>query len=229
MSRFSKKFIRISIGLEGLLTLLLSVLIFISSGGLFFIFLCFKAIYLARVSQQRMDSSGFLLVLGYQLSGNSQIQLQYQQRLDTAIKNFNNDRKSTIYLLGGKMASASMSEAEAGQHYLLSKGIPANKIYLEDDSQHTLENLRNVKRLLSKYQNLDRFYLITSRYHLYRSLVFAKGLGLPVLPCASEKKLIFSWKIVVFFLFEAWILHWYYSGRYWGILTKNKAILDRIS
>ena len=53
-----------------------------------------------------------------------------------------------ILVAGGLTVGASRSEAEVGAAWLRARGVSEDAILVEDRSQHTLENLFNVRELL---------------------------------------------------------------------------------
>lgn len=63
--------------------------------------------------------------------------------------------------------------------YLISQGIPAEKIMTDPDSVNTRENLRNAAKIL-RASGLEhaRVVIVTSDYHLPRSMALAEDEGL---------------------------------------------------
>ncbi len=78
---------------------------------------------------------------------------------------------------GGQGADESMSEAEAMKCYLLSQGVSADAICLEDKSENTLENMLYSKKLIDQAGGGKALFSTTS-YHVFRSGVWANRAGL---------------------------------------------------
>lgn len=258
MRKLDRHFFNASVGMDGLLTLILSNITLLVTGGVLFLALLIKIIKQAKNAplitelegKQREPSNikskgGLALVAGYLLGRQDQLKFKFKQRLDAALDYLegqeavqdevsnavsnvvSNNRK--VCILGGKTGSGNISEARAGRAYLLQHGVAQEKISIEEDSQHTLENLFNIRKQLGEEYHNTRLHLITSRYHLARSLAMAKGLGMSVQPLAAEKKLVLTAEMLVTLIKEAYLLHWYYVGKWWTQLTKNKKSLNRIS
>ena len=59
--------------------------------------------------------------------------------------------------------------------YLIAKGIDKKRIYLEDQSENTIQNIRNSKNYLDPEK--DRVGIVSSNFHLYRGVQIAKKQG----------------------------------------------------
>lgn len=77
---------------------------------------------------------------------------------------------------GGKGVDEPCSEAECMQRVLMEMGIDRNRIRLEDKSRSTIENLRYSKQMLDSPD--ESIAVVTSSYHLYRSLRIARRMGM---------------------------------------------------
>ena len=100
------------------------------------------------------------------------------------------------------------------------------RIELENQSRHTLENLRGARKLMP-YR--CKFVLITNRYHLARSHALAEGLDMHPVVCGVEPRFDLNLVTVAKLMKEALLLHWYYTGRIWATLFGNKKMLQRIT
>ena len=78
---------------------------------------------------------------------------------------------------GGKGEDEKISEAEAMKRYLLEKGIPEEKILIEDQSATTRETILNSKEIISSREGPKKTALISSNYHVSRCLRIARELG----------------------------------------------------
>ncbi|MDX1336157.1 MAG: YdcF family protein [Gammaproteobacteria bacterium] len=184
-------------------------------------------VYVFR-SGHRADSDGRfddLLVLGKTLK-DGQIDRDYRLRLDRAADLLQSNSGVRLILLGGQTDPSWVSEARAGSDYLLQLGVPEHAIELEEASRHTLENLRHAREMIEN-KGGKRIGLVTNRYHLARSKIIARGLNINVEPVAAEEN---PWPgPIMSLLSEAYLLHWYLTGRYLAHLTGDQASLDQIS
>jgi len=88
--------------------------------------------------------------------------------------------KPILIASGGKGEDEKVSEAAAMAAYLRTKGIPDDHIWEEDGSVDTLENLANCKKLIDAAGGKPRTALVTSNYHVYRCLLYARRMKMRV-------------------------------------------------
>lgn len=77
------------------------------------------------------------------------------------------------------------SEGEAARRFFLSMGIPADRITIEDRSRDTAENARFTKALVDPKPG-ERWVLVTSAFHMPRSVGCFRAIGWDVLPWPSD-------------------------------------------
>ncbi len=121
-------------------------------------------------------NADYVLVLGYQLSENKMSDtLKY--RLDKAYKYAKSNKECKFVLCGGITGSNSVSEADVMYDYLVSLGIEEERLFKEDQSTDTIENIKNS----FEYVTLNsKIVLISSNYHVYRAKQICNRLGLEV-------------------------------------------------
>jgi uncharacterized SAM-binding protein YcdF (DUF218 family) len=132
-----------------------------------------------------------------------------------------------IPLDSGITGNASIAESDAGNSFLIDSGIDSNKIFLEKESVHTLENLKNFYHLLDN--KIQKVLLVTNRYHMARSMMMAKGFKINALSCPAEDNFKYTLTNIGKIIIEAFYINFYLVGRYWAIFTNNRKILKRIS
>lgn len=98
-------------------------------------------------------------------------------RLDHALLLFQNKQIQRIVVTGGVGRGDNMSEAEASAQYLVSKGVPADAILLEEQGRSTYESLKSAT-VLAQDANIRRVLLVSDPFHMLRSLKMAQDLGL---------------------------------------------------
>jgi uncharacterized SAM-binding protein YcdF (DUF218 family) len=75
------------------------------------------------------------------------------------------------------------TEAETAWRFLISLGLPAKRLQLESNSQNTWENARETAKLGHK-----RVILVTSAYHMPRSVFCFERNGINVIPAPTDYK-----------------------------------------
>jgi len=86
-------------------------------------------------------------------------------------------------------------EAGAVKEFLVERGIPGEKIILEDKSRNTFESVKNVKEMLGK----EPFFLVTSAYHMKRSMEVFQKIGANPISAPSDFKIEKDYNILDFF------------------------------
>ncbi|WP_018870249.1 YdcF family protein [Thioalkalivibrio sp. ALgr3] len=154
----------------------------------------------------------------------------YRLRLLRALRLLRRHPQARVLLLGGQTAAQGPSEAAAGAAFLRERGVANARIRIEDRSTHTLENLRHARDLMreeSAGSDDPPAVLVTSRYHLARALAIARGLGLHLQPCPAEPGRHAARGAVLWR--EAWLLHWYHTGRVFARVFRRRGMLRRIT
>lgn len=118
-----------------------------------------------------------------------------QYRVPVAVEAYKAGRASKIMLCGGKLRefpTGRYSEAEHMRQAALELGVREEDIILENSSLHTVENLRFALEALQQTLGLDRLQrvlLVTTAYHMRRSLAIARNLFpeyIAVIPCPAN-------------------------------------------
>ncbi len=92
-----------------------------------------------------------------------------------------------ILVSGGTVFRAgSEPEALAAKRLLLELGIPEDKIFMDSDSRNTWENAVNVRGMLGIGKTI---ILVTSAYHMKRSVACFEANGLVCVPAPTDYKL----------------------------------------
>ena len=131
-----------------------------------------------------------VIVLGAQVKPDGEPSVQLSWRLDTAVKVWN--RKNVpIVVCGAQGKDEPATEAAVMKQYLSAKGIPEEMILTDPDSFNTQQNLKNAKALLDQYPGtIRKIVIVTSDYHVPRSMALAEDLGMNAdgigSPCLQE-------------------------------------------
>ena len=130
-----------------------------------------------------------VIVLGAGLRG-SEVTPHLSRRLDRTVDYFRKNPHVYIIVCGGLGERQLITEAEAMESYLISKGIPPSRIIREPYSTSTYENLLYAKEILREnFSEEVRVALITNDFHIYRATALAESLGLDVYPLGASTPL----------------------------------------
>lgn len=117
------------------------------------------------------------IVLGCQVRGTTP-SLLLSYRIQAAADYLNENPGAVAILSGGQGAGESVSEARCMYDSLVARGIDPARLYLEEDSTITLENLQNSKALMEREGLSGPAAIISSDFHIFRALTMAKDIGL---------------------------------------------------
>lgn len=99
-----------------------------------------------------------------------------KERLDHADKLYKEGKIKMLILSGGLDHNGSkLTEAEGMRVYLLAKGIPAERMLLDNAARSTYENLLNSKVIAAEH-DLEKLLIVTHDYHAPRAMEMARYL-----------------------------------------------------
>ena len=174
-------------------------------------------------------SSDAILVLGRRLEAD-QLTPVFEARLAQAEALWRRGMAPRIFVAGGTTGNARRSEAEAGRDWLVTRGLPVAAILTEDRSQHTLENLFNVRAEM-RAAGWRTLLMVSDPLHLARARATALGLDMDVrcCPAVGSPPLQGSgpwWRRAAA---EAFLLHWYHTGMAYSRLIRSEKQLERVT
>lgn len=114
-----------------------------------------------------------VVVLGCQILGD-QPSLSLKKRLDKAAEYLSSHPEASCIVTGGVGKGKLYSEAEIMKRYLSEKGIDPSRIYLEDRSTGTRENLNFAMSVARQNRLSTDFVIVSDNYHQYRAAVYLK-------------------------------------------------------
>ena len=130
----------------------------------------------------RAGESYTVVVLGSQSVNGKPSQI-LRLRLDAAYTYLAAHSDTPVVVTGGVDRGETISEAVAMRDYLIARGLPAGRIYMEDQSRNTLENLRFAGELITHEDLPRQLLIVTDGFHQLRGAIYAQAVGLK--PCAA--------------------------------------------
>ena len=118
--------------------------------------------------------AGVGIVLGAQMKPNGP-SVVLEKRLRRAYTYLTENPETLCVLSGGQGSNEPVSEAQGMYEDLVKKGMDPKRLILEDQSTNTVENLRFSRKLIP--QEVQKVGIVTSNFHVYRSLQLAKQQG----------------------------------------------------
>ena len=120
-----------------------------------------------------------IIVLGAQVKPDRTPSVQLTWRLDAAAEAYRKaENPVPVIVCGAQGSDEPCPEAVVMKEYLVKQGVPENMVLEDPESRNTKQNLENAKQLLDReYPEARRILIVTSDYHVPRSLAIAGDLG----------------------------------------------------
>ncbi len=124
-------------------------------------------------------SCDYIVVLGAKVNGTSP-SLTLSERIDAAYDYLTAHPDSIAILSGGQGSDEGISEAECMFRELTAKGIPRDRLWLEDKATSTWENLQFSLELIQEKtgHSPTKLGIVSSEFHLFRAGLFAQACGI---------------------------------------------------
>ena len=145
-------------------------------GGLFAAYVCI-AIGLMNYGASREPEPGATVVVrGCQVRGDVP-SLTLKLRMDAAFDYLSAHPDAKAVLSGGQGDGENMSEAQCMYEYLTEKGISGDRLFIEDKSTTTNENIKFSKVIIEENGLSPDLAIVTDWYHEYRASIIARRAG----------------------------------------------------
>jgi len=145
------------------------------------------------------------VVLGCRVYG-ERPSLSLVERLEAAYTYLEEKPDAACVVSGGKGSGENISEAEAMYRWLVTKGIDKERIYIEDKSTSTEENIAYSKQVIEENGLNPNVAIITSEYHTYRAGLIVQKNGLSFGTAPGQTAI--------------WLLPTFYVRELYGILAE---------
>lgn len=139
------------------------------------LFLVLEAMIIVNMINKPDEDCEYIIVLGCQIRG-SHITKSLRKRLERALTYAEENEDVCIIVSGGQGPDEDMSEAQAMYQYLTSNGIAAERIFMEDQSVNTNENIQFSLAYIDDPN--AKVGIVTSDFHILRAKLIAKAKGL---------------------------------------------------
>ncbi len=137
---------------------------------------CVLSCLMIRANYQKPADDATVVVLGAALRGENPSRL-LRERLETAADYLQQNPTAVCVVSGGQGEDEVCSEAVVMKRYLMEHGIAEHRIYVEDNSTSTFENIRFSKAVMEENGLSQNIALVTQEFHQYRASKLAKQAG----------------------------------------------------
>lgn len=134
-------------------------------------------IYVVGGAKMTAKSELTLIVLGCRVKWDKP-SLALVERCRAAAKYMKKNESAVAILSGGQGADENISEAECMYDLMQSFGVDKSRLFIENESTSTDENIEFCKKIIEKNRLSNSIAIATSEYHIRRALMICKRHGL---------------------------------------------------
>lgn len=138
-------------------------------------------------SKYSADNQSTVIVLGCRVRGDVP-SLQLSKRSSAAAEYLKEHPDAVAVLAGGQGPDENISEAECMYNLITDAGIDGSRLYIENQSTSTDENIKFSKQIIDKNNLSTDIVVVSSEYHLKRAEMICKknGLNAASIPAGSS-------------------------------------------
>ncbi len=125
------------------------------------------------------------IVLGARVMPDGRLSTTLAHRAETALALYQSGAVQNLIVCGAKGNDEPVAEADAMAAALIAAGVDPVRIFRDDASADTVENIRNAQAIMAEH-GFQTAMLVTSEYHLTRALWIASDEGLTALGAPAQ-------------------------------------------
>lgn len=146
------------------------------------------------------DENTTLVVLGCKVK-DGRPSLMLKRRLDCAFEYLSEHENVSVIVSGGQGSDEVISEAQCMKEYLTGKGISPERVFMEDKSTSTEENLKFSQEIIRNEKLPEKITLVTDAFHQCRAEMLAENIDIKPYNISGYT----SWYIVPTY----WVREWF--------------------
>ena len=149
--------------------------------------LIFGCAYVKTFGRDTATNQKVLIVLGCRIKGDVP-SVALQKRADSAYFYLLKNPDCVAILSGGRGKDENLSEAQCLKNMLVNRGISQSRLFLEEMSTSTSQNITYSKRIIEQNGLPSEVAIATSEYHQLRAKMICKNYGLISFAVSSKTK-----------------------------------------
>lgn len=147
----------------------------------------FSGRYIAKPDDARIKDSDCILILGALVWKNGQPSHVLEDRILTGTDLYHSGISDAI-LMSGDHGRNSYDEVNAMKKYAVGQGVPKERIFTDHAGFSTYDSCYRAGSIF----RAKKVVIVTQRYHLYRALYIARGLGLDAYGVACDRRSLYG-------------------------------------
>ena len=145
--------------------------------GVIAILAIITSVFIFRGANKKPEDNSVVVVLGCAVKGDKP-SLMLGRRINAAADYLKKNPDTLCIVSGGKGSGENISEAECMKRELVKLGISEDRIYLEDKSTSTRENIEFSRKILDEIVPGAPVTIVTNEFHQYRAGLLCDANGL---------------------------------------------------
>ena len=137
----------------------------------------FESVLLVDAINATPPTDATLIILGCSVNGETPSQM-LRLRIDAAEKFMKENPEATAVLSGGQGPGEDITEALCMYRELTARGISPDRLYMEEHSTSTRENIAFSKEIILRENLNTKVAVVSNNFHLYRASLSVKAAGL---------------------------------------------------
>ena len=138
-------------------------------------------------AQYRTPPAGTnVIVLGAQVYSAERMGVTLTNRIDTAFDYMTKYPETVCVVTGGQGGDEPCPEALTEKNALVRMGVEDQRIYMEDQSRNTRQNLLFSKEIADREGLGTEFALVTQSFHMFRAMKLAGNAGITAYTLAAD-------------------------------------------
>ncbi|USK35489.1 YdcF family protein [Bacillus sp. F19] len=117
----------------------------------------------------------------------------FKERINHAIRLYKKEDVDKIIFTGGKAIKTDLPEAVVGKNYAVEHGVKESDILIETSSRLTKDNLKYAYEA-GKEAGLQSYTIVSDPYHMKRSILLAKQIGMNVYSSPTTTSAYQTWE-----------------------------------
>lgn len=170
---FGKKLKRAAVRKKALKVLRI---VLITGYSMFTVLFAVESVFMINALTKTPPPDSTLIVLGCAVYGESPSQM-LRLRLDAAEKFLKENPQSVAVLSGGQGENEDIPEALCMYRELIKRGISEDRLYMEDRSTSTRENIAFSVEIIENNSLSRNIAVVTNNFHLYRASITVSDSG----------------------------------------------------
>ena len=156
------------------------ILLYIIQAGyvLFLVIAAFACLQMYKETRDlpAVDTDHTMIVLGCGLEGERPSQMLWR-RLTAAQSYLEQHPTVPVIVSGGQGSDEIMSEAQCMKNWLTDQGVSGERIFMEDRSSTTYENLKFSRAVIEENDLPEQIIIVTNNFHSCRAAMIARKQG----------------------------------------------------